>query len=50
MERKAKTTSSLRLTPEAKRLLTLLATSLGITMSSVIEIAIRFYAEREGIK
>jgi predicted DNA-binding protein len=45
--RKASQTTSLRLTPEAKRLLQLLAQKLGISQASVIEIAIRYLAERE---
>jgi predicted DNA-binding protein len=48
--RKASQTTSLRLTPEAKRLLQALATKMGIPMSSVIELAIRLLAERESVK
>jgi predicted transcriptional regulator len=38
------------LTPEAKRLLKLLADQLGISQSAVMELAIREKAKREGVK
>jgi predicted transcriptional regulator len=45
MEKKRAT--SIRLSPEAKRLLTQMAQQLGITEAAVIEIAIRRFAEEE---
>lgn len=42
--------TSLRLSPEAKRLLTELARKLGVTQAAIVEIAIRRLAEIEGIK
>jgi predicted transcriptional regulator len=50
MKTKEAVTTSLRLTPDGKRLLRELATKLGITMVAVIEIAIREIAKREGIE
>lgn len=47
---KEKTTTSLRMTPEAKRLLQELAKKLGISQTSVIEIAIRRLAEIEKVE
>ena len=45
-----KRSTSLRLSPEAKRLLALLAQTLGISQTAVMEIAIRDKAKREGVK
>ena len=42
--------TSMRLTPEAKRLITLIAAKLGVTKSTVLELAIREKARREGVK
>jgi hypothetical protein len=39
-----------RLTPEAIRLLLILATSLGVSQASVIEMAIRVLADQHKIK
>jgi predicted DNA-binding protein len=47
--RKASTTTSLRLTPEGKRLLQALAQKLGVTQAAIIEIAIRKFAETEKV-
>jgi predicted transcriptional regulator len=47
--RKANQTTSIRLTPEAKRLLSRLAQKLGVTQAAIIEMAIRKFAEREGV-
>ena len=44
-----KQATSIRLTPEAKRLIKELANKLGVTQASIIEIAIRKLAEVEGI-
>ena len=41
---------SLRLTSEAKRLLTALALKLGLSQAGVIELAIRRMAEKESIE
>lgn len=49
MKREVKSTS-IRLTLEAKRLITELAVKLGVHKSSVIELAIRKLAEKEGLK
>ena len=46
---KPKHATSLRLSPEAKRLLEELANRLGVSRSAVLELAIREYARREGI-
>ena len=43
-------TTSLRLTPEGKRLVEQLAAKLGITQAAVIEIAIRRLAEIEKVE
>jgi predicted DNA-binding protein len=48
--RKATRTTSLRFTPEARRLLEALAAKLGISMAAVIEIAIRHLADRERVQ
>ena len=45
-----KRSTSLRLSPEAKRLLELLAQKLGVTKSSILELAIREKAKREDVK
>jgi len=45
-----KKSTSLRLTPEAKRLLEELAKKLGISQAAIIEIAIRRLAETENVK
>jgi len=42
--------TSVRLSAEAKRLLALLATTLSISQSAVLELAIREKAKREGVK
>ncbi len=42
--------TSLRLSPEAKRLLAELAKKLGVTQAAIIEMAIRRFAESEGVK
>ena len=42
--------TSLRLSPEAKRLLVALAERLGISQTAVVEIAIREKAERENVR
>ena len=42
--------TSLRLSPEAKRLLQRMAEKLGLSMTGVIELAIREKARREGVK
>jgi predicted transcriptional regulator len=42
--------TSLRLTPEAKRLLHLLAAKLGVSMTAVMEMAIRYFAHKEGVE
>jgi predicted DNA-binding protein len=47
--RKASQTTSLRLTPEAKRLLELLAIHLGVTRAAIIEMAIRYFAIKEHV-
>ncbi len=45
-----KQATSIRLTPEAKRLIKELAKKLGVTQASIIEIAIRRLAEIEGVE
>lgn len=45
-----KLSTSLRLSPEAKRLLAELAKKLGITQAAIMEIAIRRLAEKEGVQ
>ena len=47
--KKAKPTN-LRFTPEGRRLLQLLATKLGLTLTSVVELAVRELAERKQVK
>jgi predicted transcriptional regulator len=42
--------TSIRLSPEAKRLLADLAKKLSISQSAVLELAIREKARREGVK
>ena len=42
--------SSLRLTPEAKRLLRALAQRSGMSMTAVLEILVREQADRKGVK
>ena len=42
--------TSMRLSPEAKRLLSLLAKKLSISQAAVFELAIREYAKREGVQ
>lgn len=46
---KPKYATSLRLSPDAKRLLEELARSLGVTKSAVLELAIREYARSQGM-
>jgi hypothetical protein len=41
--------TSFHLTPEAKRLLELLAQWLGVSQAAIVEMAIRKFAEREGV-
>ena len=50
MKVKADKTTSLRLTPEAKRLIRELSVQLGVTMAAIIEMSIRYFAKREGVK
>ena len=38
------------LTPEAKRLMAVIAKKLGVSQSAVLELAIRQFAKNEGIK
>ena len=47
---RTKQATSIRLTPEAKRLLQLLAEKLGLSQTGILELAIREKAKREGIK
>jgi predicted transcriptional regulator len=42
--------TSVRLSPEAKRLLVLLAQKLSISQAAVLELAIRDKAKREGVQ
>jgi len=42
-----KTPTTFTLSPEAKRLIRALATAKGISMSAVVELAVREYAKRE---
>jgi predicted transcriptional regulator len=44
-----KKATTIRYTPEARRLLKLLAAKLGVTQSAVIELAIRALAKAEGV-
>ena len=48
--KKAEKHVTIRLTPEAKRLLLELAEKLGVTQVAIIEMAIRKFAERENVK
>jgi predicted DNA-binding protein len=48
--RKSGKQTAVRLTPEAERLLKELAAKFGLNHTSVIEMAIRKFAEQEGIK
>jgi predicted transcriptional regulator len=41
--------TSIRYTPEAKRLLELLAKKLGVSQTAVVEMAIREFAEKRGV-
>jgi len=45
-----KTQTSIRLTQEAKRLRKLLSAKLGVSLTAVIELAIREFAKREGVE
>jgi len=45
-----KQATSIRLSPEARRLLALLAEKLGISQAAAMEIAIRRFAEQEHLK
>mgnify|MGYP002640920964 CR=1 FL=1 len=45
---KEKTTFTL--TPEVKRIIRKLATSKGISMSAIIELAVRLMAKRDGVE
>jgi hypothetical protein len=45
-----KQSTSVRLSPEAKRLLALVAKKLGISLTAALEISIRTQAKREGVK
>jgi len=45
-----KLATSIRLTPEAKRLMAALAKKLGVSLTAILEIAIREKAKAEGIK
>lgn len=49
-EKHVKRATSIRLTPEAKRLMAVTAKKLGISQSAVLELAIRQFAKNEGIK
>jgi len=42
-----KTPTTFTLSPEAKRLIRVLAAAQGISMSAVVELAVREYAKRE---
>jgi len=46
----AKRLTSIRLSPEAKRLLELLAQKLSISQTAILEIALREKARREGVR
>lgn len=45
-----KSQTSIRLTGEAKRLLYLLALKQGVSQAAIIELAIRQWAKKEGVK
>jgi predicted transcriptional regulator len=47
---RTKQATSIRLTPEAKRLLAMLAEKLGLSQAAILELAIREKAKREGVK
>ena len=49
-EKHIKRATSVRLTPEAKRLMAVIAKKLGVSQSAVPEVAIRPFAKNEGIK
>lgn len=42
--------TSIRLSDDAKRLITLMSEKLGISQTAIIELAIREKAKREGVK
>jgi predicted transcriptional regulator len=42
-------TTTIRYTPEAKRLLELLAQKLGVSQAAIVELAIREFAEKRGV-
>lgn len=42
--------TSMRLSPEAKRLLVALAQKLGVSQTAILELALREKAKREGVK
>lgn len=48
--KKSKSNTSVRLTPEATRLLKELAMKLGVSQTAIIEMSIRKLAESEGVK
>lgn len=48
--RPTKQATSVRLSPDARRLLAALADRLGISQASVLELAIRDKARKEGVK
>jgi predicted transcriptional regulator len=50
MSKPKKYATSIRLSPEAKRLISELAKKLGVSQSAILEIAIRRLAEQEKIK
>jgi predicted transcriptional regulator len=43
-------TTTIRYTPEAKRLLETLAKKLGVSQTAVVEMAIREFAEKRGVR
>lgn len=47
--RKASEHTSIRFTPEARRLLEALSQRLGVSKTAVLEMAVRKFAEREGV-
>jgi len=50
MKKKSEYQTSMRLTPEAQRLLLELAKKLGVTLTAIMEIAIRRLAEMEKVE
>ncbi len=48
-EKPVKRATSVRLTPEAKRLIVALANKMGISQSAVLELAIRHLARKEKV-